>query len=379
MSILKRLFTAVFRSVVATTLIASGGVGEGQDREPPPYVYVLPNGRVQLNPNVYGQRVRFNDLPEAQREELLEQLRKAPTVHDAIAAYAKQFTPVLVPVAATRVRVLLVCDTDAGGGIAKGVRVNQSRMEKFFRDAFNSQILDLRTFTGDKVSPGGVLDYYRNLSSAASDTLVFYYSGHGQSPGGATNPNPEHYLAMTRGWLERSQLRNEMAKRPHQCLILLTDCCSSHTGYDPEQMRRTREKLKDLFGHFCVTSFEVPNGFDRNTVDYLFRRHEGTIDITAATPSRDQFAWNTDQIGGFFTVALVTVLRSDVNIVNRGIRQKVGVVNWQQALGKLQPLAAALSLSRDHLPPIEQFKSVLQKSPAERDRLWQWAYAFSLH
>jgi hypothetical protein len=166
-----------------------------------------------------------------------------------------------------------------------------------------------------------------------------------------------------------------MRRRPNQCCILLTDCCSNTTTIDEAQIKDYRAKLGPLLGD--DEPLDMPAGFDSRTVEWLFRRHTGIIDITAASPSRDQFSWTTDTTGGFFTYTLVRVFRTDVNRINRGRRGRIeNQVSWPMAFERVQWGAALMSLGRQNAPPVEMLKRV---PPAARDRIWQWAHAFSFH
>jgi hypothetical protein len=300
---------------------------------------------------------------------------KSGTNADRIAEFAKKFTPVLAKNPATRVRVLLACDTDAERGIAPGVKVDLGMMEAFFADAFRGRpgVCEVAKLTGAQVTAANILQHYQKLPSTKAETLVFFYAGHGGMVGG---PYGEHHFALTLGpWLKRADLVAEMGKRPHQCLILLTDCCSNSTGTDDAQIKKHRERIGALLGDDLPPS--IPAGFDPRTVEYLFLRHTGVIDVTAATPSRDQFSWTTDETGGFFTYSLVRVLRTDVNLINKGRRGRVpDQVTWRMAFERIQSGAALMSLGRRGAPPVE----VLMKTPGkDRDRVWQWAHAFSFH
>jgi hypothetical protein len=347
------------------------------------YVYVLPDGRVQWAPNARARKVLLTDLPEVQQKELLERKRGLPTNADRIRMFAEKFEPVLANRPATRVRVLLACDTDAAGGIAPGVGIDLRMVENFFLDAFRGRpgVCEVVKLTGARLTAANVLNHFRNLPSGPTETLVFYYAGHGGMVGG---PYGEHHLALTHGpWVRRADLVAEMRKRPHQCLILLTDCCSNTTPFDPKQYEESRQRASRLLGEpqrgslSGFNPFQMPGGVDPRTVEWLFLRHTGTVDITAATPSRDQFSWTNDRTGGFFTWSLVRVLRTDVNAINRGRRKRIdNQVTWPQAFERVRAGAALMSLGRRGAPPVE----ALMRTPArDRDRIWQWAHVFSFH
>jgi hypothetical protein len=336
------------------------------------FVYLLPNGRVQWNPNVTATKIPLSSLSEERQRALLEQRANRPTMQERLRAHAAKFSPVFASAPATRVRVLLACDTNAEGGIAAGVEVDRRRMTAFFRDAFQgrTESCEITDCSGAGLSVDAVLKHYRNLDSTASETLVCYYSGHGGvSPLG-------HALTFSDGTiLYRTQLLAAMNKRPHQSLILLTDCCANTTAFDEQEYKERRERLKGVLQD--ELPWEIPTDFDPRTVEWLFLRHTGTIDLNAASPTRDQFSWSTDRTGGFFTYSLVRVLRSDVNRINQHQRARVdNQVDWKMAFNIAQAGAAYLSLGRQDAPPVE---TLMRIPPHDRDRVWQFPCAFSFH
>jgi hypothetical protein len=174
------------------------------------YVYVFPDGRIQWGPNVRAKKVKLSDIPEKQRQELLRQRSNTPTTRERLIEYSKKFTPQLAASPATRVRVLLACDTQAEGGIAAGVTVDMKRMQQYFEDAFPNRPHDcsIDTISGPALSADAMLRFYQTLDSIATETLVCYYSGHGaQTPLG-------HALSISDGTvLYRQQLLKEMQAR----------------------------------------------------------------------------------------------------------------------------------------------------------------------
>jgi hypothetical protein len=335
------------------------------------YVYVLPDGSVQWGPNVRATKTKLSDLPEPIQRELLAQKANTPTMRERLEKLNAIMRPVLADKPATAVRILLVCDTQAAGGIATGVGVDLARMQAFFTDAFRNRpntcfvdVLSGPTLTADKA-----LKHYSQLRSAPTETLVFYYSGHGaQTPVG-------HALAFSDGTvLQRKALLDAMHERPHQAVIVLTDCCSNTTAVDFAALARNREAIKQILGNDLP--LEIPQGVDARTIEWLFLRHKGTIDLTAATPTRGQLSWNSDQTGGFFTYSLVRALRTDVNLINSGQRERVeNQVTWQMAFNRIQTGAGWMSLGRRGAPPLAEFK----KNPRDRDKILQWAHAYSFH
>jgi hypothetical protein len=128
---------------------------------------------------------------------------------------------------AARLRILLVVDTDDRLGITWGR--DGDNVKTVLESAVKKQQLGdrctLEVFAGQQVTPGRILAYYRDLASEPGESLVFYYSGHG-----GLHYTKGHYLALTHGWLYRSDLLTAMAAKKPQLLVVLTDCCANWYG-----------------------------------------------------------------------------------------------------------------------------------------------------
>jgi hypothetical protein len=335
------------------------------------YVYVLPNGRVQWGANVNAKRVALSELPPEQQQELLDRRQNTPTMATKLRRFDEKFTPVTDDAKASHVRVLLACDT-AALNLGCGVATDLGRMEQYFEEAFRNQpgVCQTDKLTSPDLTADRIVEYYSKLQTVPSDTLVFYYSGHGKvTPLGQA-------LAISDGsFVYRAKMIDEMQKRPHRCLIVVTDCCSSTTVLEKNEAANRRDRVKQILGDDLP--IEMPQGVDPRTVEWLFRRHTGTIDLTAASPSRDQFSWSTNETGGFFTYSLVRVLRMDVNQINKGRRGRIeDQATWKMAFDRVQSGAALMSLGRRNAPPLD---ALMSAPPKDRDRIWQFAHAFSLH
>jgi hypothetical protein len=80
-------------------------------------------------------------------------------------------------------------------------------------------------FTGSKVTAEKILAYYAALQTQPSETLVFYYSGHGGLKAGKG-----HFLALRAGHLYRKDLLAAMTKHQPRLVVVLTDCCANPAG-----------------------------------------------------------------------------------------------------------------------------------------------------
>src|SRR5262249_28835658 len=123
---------------------------------------------------------------------------------------------------ATRVRFVIVCDTDAEQGDVCGL--DGSNVKAVLEAGLKKQKLDGRwtidMLTGRDVTPGGILEYFQKLKVEPHEALVFYYAGHG-----AYHLTKGHLLTLSHGDLARSSLLAAMQKHKPRLAVLLTDCC----------------------------------------------------------------------------------------------------------------------------------------------------------
>jgi hypothetical protein len=139
---------------------------------------------------------------------------------------------------AARVRVLLVLDTLDRGGQTWGL--DGDNMKAMLERAFAGQNIDknrvtVDMFTGAKVNPRTVLDYYDKLNVGPDEALVFFYSGHG-----GYHVFGGHYLALTLGPLYRDDLVKAMTKKNPRLVVLLTDCCAN---FHPRHIEPTNRQV----------------------------------------------------------------------------------------------------------------------------------------
>jgi hypothetical protein len=221
---------------------------------------------------------------------------------------------------ATRVRALLVCDT-ADAQIGDSVRADLDTMSSLLKDAFaeHKDRLELTTLTGKDVTRDAVLNYYRDLKPDPSETLLFYFSGHG-----ATERQHGHYFQVypsaqedqTKPVLLRDEVRVAMQAKGPRLIVLLSDACSTLTDFSPEERPVTFSPQWE-------------------TVRSLLLRPRGVVDINSV--SEGEVAVGLGQ-GGFFTRSLADLLRKPFTELDAN---KDGFLHWQELLPPLQESAQA--------------------------------------
>ena len=111
---------------------------------------------------------------------------------------------------------------------------------------------------------------------------------------------------VTNDFITRDGLQNRLQQKRGRLKMLITDTCSNQgRGFD---------LIAKSYGRV------VPR--KRRYTEDLFLKHSGLLDITAASPR--QYAWGNNQIGGYFTAALIEsfAASSDPN--------KDGFLSWEE-------------------------------------------------
>jgi hypothetical protein len=236
-----------------------------------------------------------------------------------------------LPPAAARVRILLIIDTHGHNADLNGFASDQDSMKKVVKEAMRDQNLEdrytLDILSGADATPARVLAYYRDLKVAPADALLCYYSGHGGAHKGG-----DHFLAMKGGQLPRAELRRAMqAKRP-RLLVLLSDCCADFGDVPLSRLLLddpfTKEAKKKPAPGARQNTLRRPRG---ETLRHLLFHGRGVVDITACDLGK--VAFSSRRRGGYFTLTLASLLRTDAD---RFDADGDGLVGWGQFFTVLQ-------------------------------------------
>jgi len=157
---------------------------------------------------------------------------------------------------------------------------------------------------GKDATPEAIRKYFDSLEMQPDDSLLFYFSGHG-----AAHRTKGHFIALGRKAILRSDLLEGMKGKKPRLAICLTDCCAGYLPNKPEVPR-------------AVT-------FDWATLNSLFFRHRGVVDVNACTVG--ELAWCDDK-GSLFTRALIALLRKSP--IDLGGESKE-FVHWQDFVAHL--------------------------------------------
>lgn len=183
----------------------------------------------------------------------------------------------------------LFCDAYPGeaGNINESVAADRLMVSSFFANNIREQAWGVTQRTIDLYGANANLEQFRrrwaefSQGIGADDTVYVHFSGHGVIPDRETG---EQVLQLCD---ENAISRLEWAKLikalPCRLKIFITDCCSSYMDHD---LAEGDEEVHPW-----------------NTVHTLLLRHEGFVDITAASPGQPAYGTQT---GGYLTINLLS-------------------------------------------------------------------------
>jgi hypothetical protein len=229
---------------------------------------------------------------------------------------------------APRVHILIVADTD-DSRIGQHVEADRRTVVASLGEAIPAHRRTLQVLQGENATPQNVLQYYRDIENGPADTLLFYYAGHG-----AIDNDLGHVLTMQTANLSRKTLVGTIQSKQARLNVILTDCCS-------------------VFGE--IPAAYARSGLDPLTVRYLFFRHRGTVDLTAADLGQPAYG---NQFGGIFTNALFGLLeRAPQRLDQNGD----GIPTWAELWKQVQ--ASSLEQSNDLLARDKRLAARLDSQP----------------
>jgi hypothetical protein len=217
----------------------------------------------------------------------------------------------------TRVRILLVADTDGFAAKENGFANDRANMENALKEALRAQHLEdrytLDVLEGADATPAGVLAYYRELKTESGEVLFFYYSGHG-----GADKSQGHFLAMKAGNLYRSELRAAMEAHHPRLLVLLTDACADYDSA-PITTAQTKADREFKLASLAQNCNRVKHG---TLARELLFHQRGVVDVNACQIGG--VSVSDPGKGGRFTFAVIHLMNSQPNQFGTAD----GVVHW---------------------------------------------------
>lgn len=208
------------------------------------------------------------------------------------------------PLVAQEIHALLILRDD-DVKIFNSVEINERYMKNMLRqlnvkaDAMKVLADERNYYTAD------VINWIENRNVQPNDTIFIYFNGHGYVDGN------EHFLKINDSRpTPRRYLTDSLSKQNCRLKMLITDTCSSDLIIEKKD-----ENLS--------TKIESkPRSQQQHYLQHLFYKHEGMLDITAASPGQD--AWSNNILGGYFTNALSASIGSDAD------KDRDRFVSWQE-------------------------------------------------
>jgi len=212
-----------------------------------------------------------------------------------------------------KLRALLVIDT-ADEALKDSVTQDKKNMENILKAFIPESMCAITVLEGKKVTRQAILDHYRTLKTGPDESLLFFYAGHGAMDG-----KERHILQLQEGKI-RPIFRDEVvqAMKAHKpgLIVLLTDCCSS----------RTRVVTKLTGTDRLILPMRV-----HPVVRCLFFQHRGLVNITAAQDGTG--SWGDNRHGGVFTQSLCTLLKDDLQHLDKNKDQ---FISWKEFFEHLE-------------------------------------------
>lgn len=227
----------------------------------------------------------------------------AQAVMAQTAAPPLELTDAAPTAAAPTVHAVLVGDTQ-DPTIGVGVTANLNKMRAFLRQVKDegSITVVVKEVEGDRFSCSEILDAIRSIPATASDTVIFYYAGHGFRRADTQTQFPEFDCRRSKSpdRADLSGVTNSILKYgtpgskagPPRLVIAIADACNTDVLEEGEVPRQAGPRITSR-----------PNR--AQAYKQLFLQYSGTLLMSASAPGTE--AWYL-QTGGFFTTQLLGAL-----------------------------------------------------------------------
>lgn len=155
-------------------------------------------------------------------------------------------------------------------------------------------------YVEDYCSPENLKKVLNNIQCRSDDVVFFYYSGHGARSMSDTSPYPQMCLGVSdqSRMLSAEGVDRYIARKNPRLRFVITDCCNSISEF-------VTPKLEISKGNSIVNSQKEGN------YRKLFLNKSGNVIVTSSKAGEPSSC--NDDIGGFFTHSLLSVMENAVN------------------------------------------------------------------
>lgn len=188
------------------------------------------------------------------------------------ALFSFLFTSLSIPLnAKDNVYALIAIDTLSN--LASSVAKDQSNMVSLLKELSKHGIsVSTSQLTGYRLTKKNILEWINKIPKSHSNTILFYYSGHGTRKKNMKSPWPLLALQSGREFLPASDIKKALIKKKARLTVLLTDCCNNL--FIPKGI----DLIPDA-NSGGITNIAL-------SLKRLFLESRGAISITASQPGR---------------------------------------------------------------------------------------------
>lgn len=158
-------------------------------------------------------------------------------------------------------------------------------------------ILKEKTFSGVDFTKQKIVDYIENLSPDPSDTILFYFSGHGYRTADKKNPWPDITFEFYKPGLDLQYIVTTIRNKKPQFALVMADCCNNYIE------RGFNNATKNIIIKLRQQAPYLP-GYEQ-----LFCKAKGCIAVSSC--SAGQFSYGS-HLGGLYTQCFFTSLSREL-------------------------------------------------------------------
>lgn len=197
---------------------------------------------------------------------------------------------------ANSIKALLLADIN-DGSIGPSTKIDINNMEAALRDASKNTGLpiDVKILEGNQLNQTNVTNAVTNWNITSTDSVVFYFSGHGYRSANKTTKWPMMYIKGNSGQgIDIQWVIDTINSKNPRMAIIISDSCNNIVNFSSSRSINTRAMRSER----------------KESWKKLFTDFSGRIYASAAIPG--QVAWGDNSTGGAFTLKFLASLRGEV-------------------------------------------------------------------